>query len=465
MTTFSGTPLSSGHCAALCVVLCAAWLTVAPAVRAAETTFGGQGFMQIGRIEHSSDTASQNYNGNWTRATAAQLSLRSLVSPRLEIGAGMGVMERHFLQSRIGHNGSRNPMLFSPYIVEGRFTYAFQDEPEGALKLTGGFFHYNYNPDVKNLGSYLLRGPVWPGLIVSGFETKHTQPLANILGFRLQHRIGSFNQDFILSSETELYPLFDLSPAYVASYSFGKLLRVGAGVNFYHLIPVSRELTHPDTLASNTYPGNSDYDDRGPFYRTRIYVDFSDTAGGRVPDTTYMSFAGTKLMVNASLDIKELAGGMPALGPEDLKVYGEIALIGLDQSKAYKALYGGYRERMPVMAGVNLPAFRYLDHLALEVQWYGARFRDDLGRYQSSNATPPSPIPQRNTANLDLGRDNWKWSLHTARTLSKSVRLTAQVANDHTRPGGMVFDPSAEWQSIFVTPQDWYWMGKIAFFF
>jgi hypothetical protein len=337
-------------------------------------------------------------------------------------------------------------------------------ETEG-FRVTGGFFHYNYNPDVKNLGLYLLRGPVWPGIVVSGFETRHTQPLANTLGFQFRHRKGGFTQDLLLASETDLYPLFDISPAYVASYQFGRALRVGAGVNFYHLIPISRELTNPDTVASNTYPGNSDYDDRGPLYRSRIYVDFSDTAGGREPDTTYLSFAGTKLMVNASLDLKELFGGMSALGPEDLKVYGEVALIGLDRRKAYTALYGDYSRRMPVMAGFNLPTFKQLDHLSLEVEWYGARHRDDLGRYQPSNATPPSPIPQRNTAGLDLGRDDWKWSLHAERTLTKGVRLSAQVANDHTRPGGMVFDPSAEWQSIFVAPKDWYWMAKLAFFF
>ena len=106
-----------------------------------------------------------------------------------------------------------------------------------------------------------------------------------------------------------------------------------------------------------------------------------------------------------------------------------------------------------------------LDHLSLEVQWHGAKFRDDLGRYQPSNANHPSPIPARNPDNLDLGRDDWKWSVHASRTLGTSVRLSAQVANDHTRPGGMLYDPSAEWQTIFIAPGDWYWMGKIAFFF
>jgi hypothetical protein len=272
----------------------------------------------------------------------------------------------------------------------------------------------------------------------------------------------------ILASEHEYYPLFDVSPAYVASYRFGKILRVGAGVNFYHLFPVAPSLTNPDTMA---YKGSDDRDYRAPGYdpRTRTWI-YVDTAGPGYADddTTYLSFAGTKLMASAMLDVKELFGGMPAMGPEDLKVYGEAALIGLDRRKAYRALYGDYSERMPVMVGFNFPAFKLLDHLSLEVQWYGARFRDDLSRYQATNSVHPSPIPAPplpGTTEVSTARDDWKWSLHAARTLAGNVRLSAQVANDHSRPGGTLYNPSGQWQTYFVTPKDWYWMGKIAFFF
>jgi hypothetical protein len=438
----------------------------APASAAPAITMGGEGWVQYGRIVRSTDTSTFDYNGDFMRATAAQLSLRARFSEKLEVGAGLGAMERHFLLGGVGNNGGRNPVQVYPYIVEARFTSTFWNGGEAgegsgsALRLTGGFFPYNYNPDVKNLGLYLLRGPVYPGIVVSGFETRHVLPLANTLGFHLHHRAGAFEQDFILASEHELYPLFDVSPAYIASYRFGKVLRVGAGVNFYHLLPVAPRLTNPDTLA---YNGSDDAS--APLNRSWIYVDTAGP-GSADDDTTYLSFAGTKLMANASLDIKALFGGLPALGPEDLKLYGEVALIGLDRRKAYQALYGGYSERMPVMVGFNFPAFKMLDHLSLEVEHYGARFRDDLKRYQATNSGYPSPIPAAPPAGApSTARDDWKWSLHAARSLGASVRLSAQIANDHTRPGGKLYDPAGEWQSIFAAPRDWYWMGKLAFFF
>jgi hypothetical protein len=60
-------------------------------------------------------------------------------------------------------------------------------------------------------------------------------------------------------------------------------------------------------------------------------------------------------------------------------------------------------------------------------------------------------------------RDNWKWSLYGAKTIQNHFKVSVQVANDHFRPGGVVGNPSQE--AILSTPKDWYWMGKIAYYF
>jgi hypothetical protein len=430
------------------------------AAPARETVFTGEGAMTFGRIQRA-DTSVQEYDGNFVRTTTAHLAIEAKLSEALRVRAGMGVIERHFLDAGIGVN-DRNPMLFNPYFVEASFTWSFLRESSFKPSLTGGYFPYNYNPDSRNLGLYLLRGPVYPGILVSGFETRDMLGLGNTLGARLNFVTGPIEHDFILASETELYPLFDLSPAYIATFRHGRLLRVGAGVNFHHYIPIDSRLTNPDTL---DYLGTDDDPfGNGAYSRTRIYV---DTATG---DTTYMSFRGIKLMANAAFDVKELFGGLPVFGPEDLKLYGEVALLGLDRRKAYRELYGDYGHRMPVMVGFNVPAFNLLDRLALEVEWYGSRVKDDLKRFQATTASTPSPIPvnpRDNFGNLvvDTRRDNLKWSLHASKTLEKHVRLSAQVANDHSRPGGTLTSPPAEWQALFTRPQDWYWMTKVAFFF
>jgi hypothetical protein len=367
----------------------------------------------------------------------------------------LGILERHYPSGSLSDNGGRTPFLWSPYMVDADFNYTWWDSEGSKLSLTGGFFPYSYNPDVKNLGLYLLRGPVYPGVLISGFETKHTRPVANTLGFRLQHVTGAFEQNLILNSETELHPLFDISPAYIASMRFGEVFRIGAGINLYHILPIERKLTFPDTFA---YDGSDLSGFNGdPNSRTWIYV---DTAGH---DTTFLSFAGTKIMANASLDPKALFGA-GSLGREDLKLYGEIAVIGLDMSAAYKAVYGDYKRRMPVMVGFNFPMFNLLDHLSLEVEWYGAKFKDDLARYQSTTGSYMSPLPVRNSNNLNLARDDWKWSLHAEKTVGQ-LRFSAQAANDHSRPGGTLTSPGSEWETYFITPKDWYWMTKVGFFF
>jgi hypothetical protein len=424
------------------------------AAAAPEMTIKGGAAFSMGYIVKSSDTSTNNYNGNRLQAVGAQLLLKTRLSENLLISTGVGITERHFPAGSIGNGGGRTPFTWSPYLVDADFNYSWWNTEDAGLSLTGGYFPYSYNPDVKNLGLYLIRGPVYPGILVSGFETKHTRPVANTLGFRINHLTGPFEQDLIFNSETETFPLFDISPIYVATLKIGSALRLGAGANFQHLISVDSRLTSPDTLEAN---GGDDPSDVNPLNRTNIYV---DTVAG---DTTFLSFAGTKVMATLSFDPKAWFE-TEVLGPQDLKLYAEVALLGLNTTKAYKALYGELKNRMPIMVGFNIPAFKLLDHLSLEVEWYNSRVKDDLARFQASTGNFYSPIPVANAAKLDLGKDDLKWSLHAERKVGQ-IRVSAQVANDHSRPGGTMTSRSSEWQAYFVTPKDWYWMAKVGFFF
>ena len=468
-------------------------LLPALALEEKEMTFTGLGWVQYGLVAHSTDTVNLNYNGNSVQSTGAQISLLARISDRLQGRAGLGAIENQAMAGGIT-SGGRVPTSVTPYIAEANFTYSFWDMEGSQLKLTGGLFSFNYNPDIRNLGLYLLRGPVYPGIVVSGFETKDVLPIANMLGFNLRHRMGGFQQDLLINSENELHPFFDISPAYIAGYEFGKAFRIGAGVNFYHLIPIDSKLTSPplDSSLLADRKEKSENEVKHPYDRGMIYVD--STEGKR--DTTVMSFQGTKLMANFTLDPKAWFGDGGRLGPEDLKLYGEVAVIGLNTEKAYKALYGELRERMPMMVGFNLPMFKLLDHLSLEMEWYAAPFRDDFSRYQVNRGSFESPIPVSNAfanrnpqtividtatgqtrvvvagtnipfeqANLEknLEKDNFKWSLHGSKVIQQHFRISFQLANDHFRPGGTPAQPS--WEAILSTPEDWYWMSKVSCYF
>jgi hypothetical protein len=413
---------------------------------------GAAGWSQVSVVGNSSDTAGgADHNGKSALTWGAQVSLKSRVSDRLSIATGVGLAAGHSMFSMPGDPTGYAPLGVGAYVSEANFTYNFGSR----LFLRGGMFSYIYNPDIKNLGLYLLRGPVYPGFVVSGFETKHVLPVANMWGLQLHHEMGDFRQDFIVSSETEFYPYFDISPAYIAGYRPHPSLDVGAGVNFYHYIPVDGKLTTD---------------------KSYNYVQ-GDTAGNPV-DTINISFRGIKLMARASFDPKVFIGagaGPLTFGSEDLKIYGEVALIGLDNTDAHKDMYGELRQRMPVMFGVNLPVFRALDHLSFEMEWYGAPFHDDMEPYLTGY-NKPSLFPvgwygtptKNNNTDQNVTRDNWKWSLHGARMIQNHVRLSFQVANDHWRPGIYRGDGDTKLpkrQAIMITPEDWYFTTKLAYFF
>jgi hypothetical protein len=421
-----------------------ALLASAGAARAQDaTSFSGAGWIQYSHIGNSSENTNvfSDYTNRGLQGSGALLTVNRRFSDRFQGAVGLGVASGHFLSgSASGPKGGYSPAGASPFIAEANLTYgAFKSESQ-AVTLRAGFFPYNYNPDVKNLGLYLLRGPVYPGVLISGFETKHVLPVANMLGLQVRHQAGAFTHDLLLNSETDFAPYFDVSVAYLAAYQ-ARAFRVGAGVNFYHAIPIDGKITRGEVWAP---PGNV------------------------VQTTEIVGFDGTKVMANAAFDPKAFTGDFGLLGPADLRLYGEVALIGLDNDSVHNAIYGDvFKNRMPVMVGFNLPAFKLLDFLSVEVQWYGSKLRDDLSGYNTTSGVRPSPLPVA-TADSNLTRDNLKWSINGARMLGDHVRLSFQFANDHLRPGTYAGDgdnnpPGRE--ALLITPKDWYSSLKLAYFF
>lgn len=424
--------------------------------------FGAAGWMGYGSIVSSSDTVDGNdYSGKPMISSGAQILLQSQLNENLGIQVGVGAGGGHQLVGSVKTKGGYSPFGVGPYVAQGNFTYNFWKEEGARLFARGGLFAYDYAQDNQNLGLYLLRGPVYPGFLLSGFETKHVLPVANTLGLQVHHETGGFQQDLLIQVETEFYPYYDISPAYVASYRAGSAFRIGGGINLYHLIPVDPVLTTDTTSMRRV-------DNSGP-----------------VPDTVQLSAKGIKLMVNAGLDFKALFGGEGALGPEDLKLYGEVALLGLgglmrddfhffgdpikyrkNNKKVYEDLYGPLSQRMPVMVGFNLPTFKLLDRLSLEIEHYGAPFSDNLALFNHWKATRPSPIPL--DPDSSITRDNLKWSLYGSKVFQSHIKVSLQVASDHFRPGtftgyGDNNPPGSE--AILFRPSEWYWMSKVAYFF
>jgi hypothetical protein len=438
-------------------LMAAAFAVVPASAEGPALRFNGVGWVQYGQVAKSSDTLPNNYNGNPVQNSGAQISLQASINEHLVGNVGMGVYEGHALAGQIA-SGGRVFVTASPYIAAANFTYSLGDPNAPLLQATGGLFHYNYDANIKDLGLYLLRGSVYPGYLISGFETADVSPLANVLGLWVRHASGMMSHDLIVNSETQVKPYYDLSLAYIFKVRPSEAFSVGAGVNLYRLLPIDYNVTYdPYDSTSETSESQLPND----WQRQYIYV---DTAGGK-RDTTKLGFNGTKLMADFEFDPKALFGLSGRLGPEDLKLYGEAAVMGLSFDKAHKAIYGGLMNRMPVMMGFNFPAFGFLDHLSLEMEWYGAKFRDDLWRLEPEINRPVSPIPFDYSESMkEYKRDNVKWALHAAKTIEGHFKVSGQLSNDHFRPFGIANTP-ATYEVATSTPKDWYWMMKIAYFF
>ncbi len=475
----------------------------------------GKGWYQFGRVMHSSDTlvSQYNYNDNFIHRPGAQFTVLADIGEHWDGAMGLGGYETQDPQGGIFNSAQRKSETgFKVYITQAKFAYTLGDKAAPTLKGTFGLFPLVYNPDVRNLGGYLLRGPVYPGILMSGFESNQFDPsIANTLGLNLKSVLGNFTQDLILKSETDLPPQFDFSLAYLAQYEKKDFFTLGIGVDFYRLLPMKPELTNltdPSFMKDNRSALSVSH----PYRQKYIYVP-TDTvafnadgtlkpnAAGRdsvngtftkLDDTTYIwssrdttlfSHQGTKLMARFSFDPKYLFGNGP-FGPKDWKFYGEAAIIG---TKDYPGVYEKIGERIPVMMGFNIPTLGFLDDCALEVEWYGAEFRDDY--YKLVKETSPIPVSNHSQeydrqadaqgrlstdstiafSDVDvehMTKDDWKWSLYMSKTIQKYARISLQIANDHYRPWeDSPSGATTRYESAFTELRDYYITTKIGFTF
>lgn len=402
--------------------------------------FSGAGWFQFGRVEHSSDAIPNNinsYDKNWMQTSGVNIGGLLKIDEHWEGAMGLGIVQVHLIRG--ARSNGNWYAFFAPFVSEARVTYSTPLFGEtDKLQVTAGLFSYGYNPQAHNLGQYLLRGYVYPGALVSGF--------GNIQGAMASYRKGGFKNDLILKSEVEDKPQFDFSLADVVSYEVLPGLELGAGVNFYRLMPQDSRMTSPGRDCESGLGPYAGADQRNPCYVV-------DTTGA-TPDTVTGSLAGTKLMARFSFDPKKVFGLGGPWGKNDLVLYGEAALLGV---KDYPVYYEDPARRMPVMLGFNVPTLGFIDRLSVEVEYYASKNSSD--NLAAQNGTW---IPAINP-NVDNARDDWKWSVQASKVVVGNLALSVQVANDHTRLGGS--HDLATGVEAFTTPQDWYWTGKLAYFF
>jgi hypothetical protein len=137
-------------------------------------------------------------------------------------------------------------------------------------------------------------------------------------------------------------------------------------------------------------------------------------------------------MARAALDPKPLFGSPDVFGQEDLKLYGEAAVLGL---KDYPFLYEDVRQRIPVMVGFNFPGFKILDVIGVEAEYCAYKFPNNWQRSLFSRVPQPGSTQFTYAAwrASDYAQDDWKWSLYLRKEVSRGLHISAQLASDHLR--------------------------------
>ena len=407
----------------------------------------------------------EDFRHAWRNRACLEYSTRYAHSDRFAVDMGLGawMWYNSFPKERNEDVHNLDVRRVSLYIARAQGTYAFGDAESPLAEIALGVLPYKYNPDVRNLGEYLYRTGAYPNFILGDFDFAQARLTGARVGIMPK---GSWSNDILFTTETDIWPHFDWTLGWITKWRPAAFLELGAGAALTNVVSADGHNTDPRTL-TNMYVENL-HSDSALLPGTDIKIEVV------TGDTGYYTFRSTKLMGRAALH-PQAALRLPWLGPEDLKVYGEIAVLGWTDyprpvpgdTVEVNSFYSDRMQRMPVMFGINLPAFGLLDLLAFEAEWYGLKGPNSYQRRKEEDVPVPQPVNLWNTKNgsyvdADYRKDDWKWSLYARKTLAPGCDIVAQAARDHVRHD---FDSPVQLdrEEALTRPGQWWWAAKIQF--
>jgi hypothetical protein len=484
--------------------LCAALLVAASAVSSQTaldmTKPSYTVFHEMGKVEEASFDNTLPLENQWVHRSGAWVNLKGQRGDRLSLDLVIGGV--YYSNTKEQTDANTKTRFFAASVPRFDVTYKFGDVEDPFLKLNAGIFNYKYNEYSRNLGEYAFRSGTYPGWISTGGITYVGVNSAQVTGFRFSQNLGpNFTHELLATLETEVLPTYDMSLTYMAKYNWQNVVKVGGGVQLARILPAVPSRTNPGLLRDPTSGAvNPNVSNRYFKHNGEWYIDWADYydalmahpgttgadsarytrakavldsargrdisgnpldggAGNPLINVDYENYnaSGVKPIATFAFDPKPLVGGVSMLGPNDLVVYGEAALLGV---KDYPIFYDDWTKRVPVMVGFNFPTFKMLDVLSLEVEYYGSEYPDNFQGIISGQVqgTPWPTIPSSYDAS-DWESDNWKWSVYAQRKVVDGVTLSAQVARDHAR--AWAYPTGKTYWGIMNDDNDWYWMLKL----
>ena len=387
------------------------------------------------------ESSTSTFGHLWVNTSLLHLNLESNATDWFTARLGLESYVTFPLQGSNAMDKSSYFRTYKSYLAEasGTMHWDFDNSVFSSLKVKTGMLPYTINPEVKTLGNYLYRSTIHPVSI----HNKVDYPWADLLGGVAE--AGFFENkvmiEAMLSSEFTYVPFFDFTPAFGLYYKPNEIIDVGGAIAFNHALQANCAL---------------------------------------MADSIGKAWQGTKIDARAIFDPKPLFGGMDFLGKEELKIYTEVALLGLKdtlevdtsnlatlRSKDTTALkdfvFPKYTalNRMPFMIGINLPTWKILDLLAVELEWFYSPYANHwLGLFdgQKAEAVQPSSLDQWDNY---VNKDNFKWAIHIRKSIGK-FEARGLFSSDHTiytlnNPGNGNFEQTMK------RPGDWQWMIQLRY--
>jgi hypothetical protein len=430
-----------------------------------ELTIGGMVAMENGQFINGYFNQQLMVDRPWLYRGIGQIHLHARMNDHLSITLSPEI--RIWFDS-YGWQTWANEALNHPFtqrstvsFAEAQGTVTVGDTESNALSFSGGVMPYKYSPS-KNLGEYLFRSGARPTFVYTDFDFAFSRLAGVRIGTRV---IRNFTADVLLSTETRVLPNLDWSLSGLVDYSLPNVFDAGAGIMFDRLFPTSKSANQPADPINNQY----------------LTID---------KEKKYFSFGGTKLMGHLSFDPKCFFSESMrenVFGQEDLKLYGEIAVLGLKNIAPYKypldtstgredttrvvfdsskAYYNDITQRIPIMVGITIPTFKTVEYLSVEVEYFPWPYSNSMGK-TGFQIPVPQPVGAKNVPLDVYKQDNVKYSVNVKKTIFNSLSLIGQVARDNSRVE--VYDPSKYAQNfgecVFLKDNGWGWWLKVQYTF
>jgi hypothetical protein len=348
------------------------------------------------------------------------------------------------------------------FIREAQGIFSLFNRRSLSIDLAIGFMPFKYNPEARGLGEFLFKSGTYPFYLYTDFD----RPFARLTGMRAglnyDNNFLGAKLDLLALTERETRPFWDISFAAIGDVSLYKILDIGGGVDFAHAVAMDKGVTEPKDLSTVYY--------------------YNYNADSTKADTSYYTFAGTKVMARGTIDpfgpfrhdegffLKELAG------EDGGKIYGEISVIGLEDYPSNPNNPHGYdklAEKMPYMFGVSLPAWKIFDVLSLEFEHYPSRNPNSAANIIRDGF--PLPWYTNVSTAYDTGaaagsatyKPRWYWTLYMKKQIIKNFSIVCQIGRDHQRwEMPMNYQTfSYDYEEALVKYNEWGWRIKTIFNF